>query len=218
VHRVLCRQDQHGEAHAAIAQRAEHIDARQLGQPEVEHHHVVVASPAARAAQPFVAVADEVHMVAGLVESTAHIITHRFVVFNHQDFHPTGRNTLKLVPTPICDSTSTRPRCSSTMPYATDSPSPVPRPWGLVVKNGSKIFGRSSCRIPVPVSMNSAMISSLRNGFKRVRTVSTPRQFIASIAFSMSAMKHCTSRSASAGNAGSPFPSWRSTVSHLNRS
>src|SRR5439155_272651 len=82
-------------------------------------------------------------------------------------------------------------------------------------KNGSKILGKSSCRIPVPVSMNSARISSRRLGFNLVRTVSTPREFIASIALSMSAMKHCTSRSASAWNCGRSLSSCRSIMSHL---
>ena len=34
----------------------------------------------------------------------------------------------------------------------TESPSPVPLPAGLVVKNGSKIFDRSSSLIPAPES------------------------------------------------------------------
>src|SRR5207244_2826310 len=172
----------------------------------------------AREPQPFIAVADEIDMIAGLIQPTANVLPDRSVVLNDQDLHAIGRKTLKLVPTPTWDSTSMRPRCSSTMPYATDRPSPVPRPCGFVVKNGSKIFGRSSCWIPVPVSMNSARISSARCGLRRVRTVSTPREFIASMAFSISAMKHCTSRSASAGNGGRPCWSSRSIVSHLNRS
>src|SRR5438309_7080501 len=229
---VLPGQYEHGKPDATIAQRAQDLDAGELGQAEIEDHHVVPGAPparparpappapafAARAPQPFIAVADEIDMIAGLIQPTANVLTYRFVVLNDQDLHSIGRKTLKLVPTPTWDSTSMRPRCSSTMPYATDRPSPVPRPCGFVVKNGSKIFGRSSCWIPVPVSMNSARISSARCGLRRVRTVSTPREFIASMAFSISAMKHCTSRSASAGNGGRPCWSSRSIVSHLNRS
>src|SRR5947209_4608495 len=233
---VLRGQYEHGKPDAAIAQRAQHLDAGELGQAEIEDHHVVPGAPppppppaprppappapafAARAPQPFIAVADEIDMIAGLIQPTANVLTYRFVVLNDQDLHSIGRKTLKLVPTPTWDSTSMRPRCSSTMPYATDRPRPVPRPCGLVVKNGSKILGRSSCRMPVPVSMNSARISSLRCGLRRVRTVRTPREFIASIAFSISAMKHCTSRSASAWKDDSPGSSCRSIVSHLKRS
>src|SRR3989475_4793889 len=218
VDRVLCRQHEHRQPPPAVAQGTQHVDAGDLRQAQIEDHDVVVRASPAGATQPLVAVPDELDVVPRLVQTAAHVITDRFVILNHQDFHPTGRNTLKLVPTPICDSTSMRPRCSSTMPYATDRPRPVPRPCGLVVKNGSKILGRSSCRIPVPVSMNSAMISSARCGLRWVRTVRTPREFIASIAFNISAMKHWTSRSASAWNSGRPLSSCRSIVSHLKRS
>ena len=37
------------------------------------------------------------------------------------------------------------------MPCTTASPSPVPRPAGLVVKNGSKMFGGTSAKNPHPV-------------------------------------------------------------------
>ena len=37
-------------------------------------------------------------------------------------------------------------------PKLSDSPSPVPTPGSLVVKNGSKIFSRSSAGMPLPVS------------------------------------------------------------------
>src|SRR5947209_1270309 len=79
-----------------------------------------------------------------------------------------------------------------------ERPRPVPRPWGLVVKKGSKILGRSSRLIPVPVSMNSSRISSPRSGLIRLRTVSVPRESIASSALSMSAMKLWIKRSWSA--------------------
>src|SRR5438093_13005418 len=218
VHRVLRRQHEHRQAHAAIAQRSQHIDAGDSWQPEIEDHDIVVCAPPAGALEPLVAVPHELDVVPRLVETAAHVVSYRLVVLDDQDLHPTGRNTLKLVPTPICDSTSMRPRCSSTMPYATDNPRPVPRPCGLVVKNGSKIFGKSSCGIPVPVSMNSTRISSWRCGLRCVRTVNTPRAFMASMALSISAMKHCTSRSASAGNGGSAVLNCRSMVSHLKRS
>src|SRR5438477_1385955 len=217
---VLRGEHQHGQSNAAVAQGAQDVDPRELRQTQVQNHDVVIraAAPPARAAQSLVAVADEIDVISGLIEPASHVFAYGFVVFDDENLHPIGRKTLKFVPTPIVDSTSIRPRCSSTMPYATDNPRPVPRPCGLVVKNGSKILGKSSCRIPVPVSMNSARISSRRCGLRCVHTVSTPREFIASMALSISAMKHWTSRSASAGNAGSPASSWRSIVSHLKRS
>ena len=41
------------------------------------------------------------------------------------------------------------------MPRQMESPSPVPTPWGLVVKNGSKIRSAISGGIPLPVSRTS---------------------------------------------------------------
>ena len=43
-----------------------------------------------------------------------------------------------------------------TMPWQIDSPSPVPRPTGLVVKNGSKMRGSTSGVIPAPLSCTSS--------------------------------------------------------------
>src|SRR5213080_2038753 len=98
-----------------------------------------------------------------------------------------------------------------------ERPSPVPRPCGFVVKNGSKILGRSSRLIPVPVSMNSSRISSARSGLIRLRTVSVPRESIASMALSINAMKLWISRSWSASTDGRPDASSRITVSRLKR-
>src|SRR6185503_6246017 len=188
IHGVLRGEDEHRQAVPPISQRAQHLDPGQLGEAEVQHEQVEVA--AGGETQPLIAVAHELRVVPGLVEPAAHILADCFVVLDDQDFHATGRYTLKLLPTPTCDSTSMRPRCSSKMPYATERPSPVPLPCGLVVKNGSKILERSSGEIPVPVSMNSIRSSSARCGFGPVRTVSRPRAFMASRALSIKAMKH----------------------------
>ena len=40
------------------------------------------------------------------------------------------------------------------MPYTVARPSPVPRPTALVVKKGSKMCGRASSGIPMPVSVS----------------------------------------------------------------
>jgi hypothetical protein len=39
------------------------------------------------------------------------------------------------------------------MPYVVARPSPVPRPWPLVVKNGSKMWSRVCASMPRPVSV-----------------------------------------------------------------
>ena len=45
------------------------------------------------------------------------------------------------------------PPCALTMPWLTESPSPVPLPTSFEVKNGSKMRFRFSSGIPQPVSM-----------------------------------------------------------------
>ncbi len=111
---ILRGQHQHRHPLAAIAQRPQHLEARQGGQAQVEHEHVVVA--AGREAQPFGAVPDQVRVEARLGQAPLHVLSDGLVVFDDEDFHPVGRYTLKFDPTPICDSTSIRPRCSAMMP------------------------------------------------------------------------------------------------------
>jgi hypothetical protein len=64
--------------------------------------------------------------------------------------HPlkTGNTILTVVPMPNSESTITEPRCSLIMLKVVDNPKPVPFPGSLVVKKGSKIFGKSSLLIP----------------------------------------------------------------------
>src|SRR5438874_1839647 len=45
-----------------------------------------------------------------------HVLSDGLVVFDDEDVHPVGRYTRKFDPTPTCDSTSIRPRCSAMMP------------------------------------------------------------------------------------------------------
>ena len=71
----------------------------------------------------------------------------------------TGRMTRKRVPWPGMLSTSSRPPWSWTMPWVMLRPSPVPSPTPLVVKNGSKIWGRTSSGMPQPLSATSTMTS-----------------------------------------------------------
>ena len=61
-----------------------------------------------------------------------------------------GRRTTKRV-SPGVDSTETSPWCASTTILRTmSSPSPVPLPTSLVVKNGSKIRETTSAGMPAP--------------------------------------------------------------------
>ena len=64
----------------------------------------------------------------------------------------TGSSMTNVVPRPGSLSTSIVPWWSVTMSRHSERPSPVPSPTGLVVKNGSKIFARTSAGMPGPVS------------------------------------------------------------------
>src|SRR3989454_7546109 len=97
-----------------------------------------------------------------------------------------GSTTRKRLPLPGREVTSIRPPWSVTIPWAMASPRPVPCPGGLVVKNGSKIRGRTSSGTPGPSSSNSTSTSPR---CRRERTVSRPRPSIASSAFEARAMK-----------------------------
>jgi len=114
IHAVLRRQDEHRHRDPAIAQRPQQFAPLEFGKPQVEHEQVVVA--VGGEVQPLLAVAGGVDVVARLLEAAFDVLGDRLVVLDHQNLHPTGRNTLKLEPTPTCDSTSMRPRWSVTMP------------------------------------------------------------------------------------------------------
>ena len=60
-----------------------------------------------------------------------------------------------VVPRPTWLSMRICPPDCLTKPYTIDRPSPVPRPSGLVVKNGSKACRITSGVMPVPVSVTS---------------------------------------------------------------
>ena len=48
------------------------------------------------------------------------------------------------------------------MPYTVASPSPVPTPSPLVVKNGSKSRGLVSSFMPMPVSLTASITKEIR--------------------------------------------------------
>ena len=57
------------------------------------------------------------------------------------------------MPRPGAVSKSTKPSFCLTMPWQVASPRPVPRPGGLVVKNGSKRRAAAVSSMPMPVSL-----------------------------------------------------------------
>jgi len=70
-----------------------------------------------------------------------------------------GKIIRKVVPAPSWLSTSIRPRAVVTKRCTAASPSPVPRPFSLVVKKGLKMLPRSCSGIPAPVSATSTTAS-----------------------------------------------------------
>src|SRR5207237_68572 len=60
-----------------------------------------------------------------------------------------GTVIVNSVYSPSCESTLISPRCSpTTISWLSESPSPVPSPAALVVKNGSKTRSRMSLGMP----------------------------------------------------------------------
>src|SRR5439155_17748282 len=92
-----------------------------------------------------------------------------------------GKRTSKQV-RPGSESTRISPRWRWTICWAIPSPNPVPSPWSLVVKNGSKMRPRIVSGMPGPVSViRTATPSSVA----RVSIVSRPTPFIAWMALWM---------------------------------
>ena len=63
-----------------------------------------------------------------------------------------GSSTRKTLPYPTSLFTVSVPPNEVTIPWQIASPSPVPTPTGLVVKNGSKIRPRTLSGMPAPLS------------------------------------------------------------------
>src|SRR5439155_116572 len=78
-----------------------------------------------------------------------------------------GRKTRKQLPLPGSLETSSRPPCPVTMPWVIDRPRPVPSPTALVVKKGSKTWGRSCGGIPQPLSATSRVRPRSRSRLRR---------------------------------------------------
>ena len=75
-----------------------------------------------------------------------------------------GSVTENVVPSPSALRTEMCPPREVTMPWQIDRPRPVPTPGALVVKNGSKMRGRISGRIPSPLSATSSTALSFASG------------------------------------------------------
>jgi len=67
-----------------------------------------------------------------------------------------GSSTVNVLPAPGALSTSTPPPPRVAAPSTEARPMPVPRPNGLVVKNGSKIRPRAAASMPAPVSRTAS--------------------------------------------------------------
>src|SRR5437879_3907696 len=79
---------------------------------------------------------------------------------------PPGSSTVNVAPPPGLVSSVMRPPCSFRIPWQIDSPSPVPSPSPLVVKNGSNTCAAISSAIPGPESvMLTATPPPARCGF-----------------------------------------------------
>ena len=80
-----------------------------------------------------------------------------------------GKMIRNVVPRPTSLSTASSPPKRVMMLWHTNSPSPVPTPTGLVVKNGSKMRERISGGIPAPVSLTSTITwSCTERSFTRI--------------------------------------------------
>ncbi len=79
-----------------------------------------------------------------------------------------GNCSRTVVPSPGVESICTRPPDCRTNPYTIDSPSPLPSPVCLVVKNGSKTWAFTSSVMPHPLSITSRVTMSCRRPSPRV--------------------------------------------------
>ena len=102
-----------------------------------------------------------------------------------------GRKNVTSVPRPGSLSIRSAPPAASAKPCAWLSPSPVPWPGGLVVKNGSKTRPSTSSGMPVPVSRSRTATNrprspgaASRSASFRAETASSPPCGMASRAFS----------------------------------
>ena len=117
------------------------------------------------------------HAIAVLLQDVGHECTNALVVFDDQHRFrcrpttagpgvrakagrrhapPAGNRMRNVVPFPArCRRRSSPPLCC-TMPYTVASPSPVPWPWLLVVKNGSKMCERGLRIHAAPVSLTAS--------------------------------------------------------------
>ena len=90
VHRVLRGEHQHRGRVAAVAQRAEHLEAVHPGQPQVEHDEVV--PPARGETQPLHPVVHQVGLIALLLEPALDVLADGAIVLDDEDLHAaTGR-------------------------------------------------------------------------------------------------------------------------------
>ena len=103
--------------------------------------------------------------------------------------------TVNTLPSPGVDSTPIEPPWWLRILCTMASPSPVPSPFLLVVKNDSSTWGRSSAAMPVPVSLtrtSQRFPSGVASSTSRPSSRRTSRPCIASQALLKRFMKTCT--------------------------
>ena len=82
---VVGGEHQHRHARAAVAQPAQHFEAAELGQPQVEDHHVVGLGR--QHVVGFAPVVHAIHGVIGLAQGPGEAVGQHRVVFNDEDAH-----------------------------------------------------------------------------------------------------------------------------------
>ena len=171
VHRSKRRHQDHGGRRVQRARRPQHVHAVAAAHLEVAQDDVERAVVQALDRQ--VTVGCLLHIVSGFGQPPGEPPPERVVVvsnqnsahtqslasrlslptLNHCEPLETGSVTLNRVPCPGTLLRSIRPSCASTI-FRTIG-NPRPEPWGLVVKNGSKIRSLSSTATPGPSSTTS---------------------------------------------------------------
>ena len=144
----------------------------------MRHHHIGedqldVGAAALEEAEGFLAVGGFQDFIAALVEDVGEQLADALFVLDQQqrlgatvggqglgraspwsgDWAPRGRQMVKVAPAPGWLDTQMSPPLSLTMRWTVLSPSPVPLPCSLVVKNGSKMWAMASASMPWPLSL-----------------------------------------------------------------
>src|SRR6185312_1916120 len=140
-----------------LSQRGDQGDSRRPRHPQIDDGEL--GGRGARRRQGAVVIAGGRHRVAPLAQGAPEPLAKDVVVVDQQDGPggghgalPTGSERMAVVPAPGVERIDSSPPSRSTMARARKMPRPIPRPAGLVVKNGSPTRARSSGAMPAPRS------------------------------------------------------------------